>query len=151
MKVGNTGRFRIVHYIGENLTPEEVIKHKNDVKKVKIQDLTDELPDLVVADEETAKEYINYLNTKTLPEEIKEVIDEVHSGISDLNFFNYNIVKPEPEITGYEKDEYTSEISPVYGEISQNEKLWFKGYNAEIKERSKKIRESLEELKKTIL
>lgn len=146
-----TNRFRIVHYIGENLTPAEVIKHKNDVKKVKIQDITEELPDLIVENEETAKKYIEYLNTKTPPTEINSIIDKVYENIIELNGLNYRLLKPEREIIGYTEDEWDDEKTPIYSEIPLNDKLWFQGYTSEVDKYRKSIQDELNKLKKTMI
>ena len=151
MKNVVTNRFRIVHYIGENLTPEEVIKHKNDVKKVKIQDITEELPDLIVENEEIAKKYIAYMNTKTPSTEINDVFDKISSKLDNLNYLNYELLKPEREIIGYTEDEWDDEKTPIYSEIPLNDKLWFQGYNSEVDKYRKSIVDELNKLKKTMI
>ena len=90
------GRFKISYTLDKNLKPEEV--DINESKEVKITDIMGELPDLVVADENTARKYIDYFNQPKKEQAINQTFKFIHGELDRIDDMNSKLIRPEETV-----------------------------------------------------
>ena len=136
-------RFELSYHYGEDLDKEELaIKIKNkDYKYMKIIDNTGICGDLIVTDEQVAKNYINYLNKDTYQLILNEKIEHITRNIEKIRELNDELLTPVPV---YDKDaeEYV---------ISLKETLQYEGYIRRIMGYEKNIFNALNDLKRKLI
>ncbi|MBQ2652552.1 MAG: hypothetical protein IJF83_03265 [Methanobrevibacter sp.] len=137
-------RFKISYTIDKNLKPEEVDVDKH--KEVKITDLTGVLPDLVVADENVARKYIECFNQPKKEAAINQTFKFIKGELDRVDDMNSKLIKPEETV--YYTD--TDDGEPVY-HMSLKDRLFFDGYHANVRESRKRVDGYLEELQRILL
>lgn len=137
-------RFKIAYNIDKNLKPDEVDVSK--AKETKITDLTGALPDLVVADEKVARQYINYFNQPTKEEAINRTLKYIQGELSKVDEMNIALVKPKETV--YITD--TDDGEPIY-HMALKDRLFFEGYQVEVRQSRKRVENYLKELQRILL
>lgn len=141
----NGSRFQLAYGIGENLTPEEINKLDLKDKEIKIKDNTEELPDLIVTDPDTARQYIDYMNRPTDEKKITGLVLDIRGTLEKLNSLNQNLIQPAKIQIG--EDE---EGEPIYT-TPLKEELWYTGYIHRVNNYNSYINRKLTELKNKLL
>ena len=137
------GRFKISYTISKNLKPDEV--NLKEVRDVKITDMCGVLPDLIVGDEKTAREWIKYFNTPQDKIHSFEMLSNSIKGtLTGLNNLNEKLVKPEEDHYYDEELEEDVHIMPL------EKRLFYNGYLQEVRVKTKSIHNDLDELKKLL-
>ena len=138
-------RFQLAYGIGENLTPEELKKLELKDKEIKIKDNTNELPDLIVNDVDTARKYIDYMNRPQDEKKITDLVLNIRGTLEKLNNLNQALIQPKKIIIG--EDE---EGEPIYN-TPLKEELWYVGYIHRVNNYNSSINSKLTELKNKLL
>ena len=113
--------------------------------EMKITDDTGELPDLIVTDKETAREYIRYLNKGIPEEEVDSKIMRIENLIIEMNNLNEELIRPDYEIIVDEDTEDAKYSMPT------EKQLFLEGYRHNIGNRTDSIFKELDSLKKLLL
>ena len=138
------GRFKISYTLDKNLKPEEV--DISESKEVKITDSRGELPDLVVADEDTARKYIDYFNQPKKEQAINQTFKFIHGELDKIDDVNSKLIRPEETV--YYTDDDNGE--PIY-HMALKDRLFFDGYLANVRESRKRVDNYLEKLQRILL
>lgn len=138
-------RFKIGYHLDKDLKPEEVNIAKS--KEVKIIDIKEELPDLIIKDESVAREWLNYLNTSPDKEyEINNHIASIKSYFEKYADINTELIKPkETKYVVDDDEEYE------YYEMELTDKLFYEGYKAELNRTRNNINGHLTALKNILM
>ena len=135
------GRFSIAYNVSEDFK-ENPDKDLNE-EECKIIDTKGVLPDLIITDRDTGKEWVDYLNQPRLEQEISSHITDIKNLIKDLNQLNWNLIEPRKEFI---TDEEGNKIyhTPI------REKLFLEGYQTVVARKSHSIENHLNLLRRLL-
>lgn len=135
------GRFTIAYNVGENFK-ENPSKDLTE-EECKIKDNKGILPDLIISDRDTGKEWVDYLNKPKLEEEISSHIIDIKNIVQELNKLNWELIKPkEKYITDEEGDN-------IY-HTPLRETLFLEGYKTIVTKKSHSINNHLNLLRRML-
>lgn len=136
-------RFKIAYNLDKNLKPEDI--NIKQAKQVKIIDLREELPGLIVADEEAAREWIKYWDNTDKESSIDEYIKGIKKDFTYYVNLNKELIEPKGK-------EYFDEDSEEYVSIlGLRDKLFYNGYLEMCRKTEANINGKLSALKNLIL
>lgn len=136
-------RFKIAYNLDKNLKPEDI--NIKQAKQVKIIDLRKELPDLIVADEETAREWIKYWDNTDKESSIDEYIKGIKKDFTYYVNLNKELIEPKGK-------EYFDEDAEEYVSVlGLRDKLFYNGYLEMCRKTEANINGKLSALKNLIL
>lgn len=136
-------RFKIAYNLDKNLKPEDI--NIKQAKQVKIIDLRKELPDLIVADEEAAREWIKYWDNTDRESSIDEYIKGIKKDFTYYVNLNKELIEPKGK-------EYFDEDAEEYVSVlGLRDKLFYNGYTEMCRKTEANINGKLSALKNLIL
>lgn len=136
-------RFKIAYGLDKNLKPGEI--NIAQAKTVKIIDLRKELPDLIVADEKTAREWIKYWDNTDKESSIDQYIIGIKRDFATYVDLNTDLIEPKG------KNYYDEDTEEYVQVLDVKDKLFYKGYLEECRKTEANINGKLSALKNLIL
>lgn len=137
------GRFKIGYSLEKDLKPEEV--NIAEAKEIKIIDLREKLPDLVVKEEKVARAWLTYLNDSSREADIDQHIRGIKNDFEQFSDVSMKLIRPK-------EDKYYDEAIEEYVQVMDlKDRLFFDGYIAQVNKTRSNINGKLSSLKNLIM
>jgi len=136
-------RFKIGYSLDKDLKPEEV--NIAEAKEIKIIDLREKLPDLIVKEEKVARAWLTYLNDSSRETAIDQHIKGIKNDFEHFSDVSMKLIRPK-------EDEYYDEAIEEYVKVMDlKDRLFFDGYIAQVNKTRNNINGKLSALKNLIM